>query len=123
VHLVLSSDAAECERQSFSAKLALELVALPKSGTGHIDQRRQAINDATVNYLISLMVESLEWNEDEIRLPGSLVMLIRRQLCGDHPDLYSESVLIEKRRNAAYIAAQIFPEGKISVRNCSVPSA
>jgi len=67
-------DALEPNIDDLSLCLAECLVArskLPRDGPGHIVQRRNAISDATVNYLIAVMLESLQ------RYEASLVVLVR----------------------------------------------
>ena len=57
-------------------------------GPGHIEKRRAAISDSMVAYLIAIMLESYDWNDDEtFRVPASLIVLVRYQLCGLEPDL------------------------------------
>jgi hypothetical protein len=104
---------------ALSLRLLERLIArgkLPKDGPGHIEKRRNAISDTTVNYLISVMLESMLWNDAQVRMPTSLIVLIREQLCGRNPDLYKEYLLKGKRRDSATAAAKCFPQGKISVR-------
>jgi hypothetical protein len=85
---------------------------LPKTGPGQIAMRRSAISDAAVNYLISTMLESFDWNEKTFRVPASLVVLIRHQLCGLEPDLHKEYVAKEKRQNVALAAGQRLKPGE-----------
>jgi hypothetical protein len=114
-------DANKASIDALSLCLLERLIArgkLPKQGPQHIEERRNAISGTTVNYLISTMLEALDWNNEEIRMPASLVVLIREQLCGTNPDLHAEYLLREKRFNAAFAAAQHFyrTKEKISVR-------
>jgi hypothetical protein len=89
---------------------------LPKTGPGHIAMRRSAISDTTVNYLISTMLESLDWHEDTFRIPASFVVLARHQLCGLRPDLHQEYLSTEKRYNMAFVVAQQLKSGeKLSI--------
>ena len=89
---------------------------LPKTGPGHITMRRSAISDTTVNYLISTMLELLDWHEDRFRIPASLVVLVRHQLCGLRPDLHQEYLSTEKRHNMAFVVAQqLKPDEKLSI--------
>jgi hypothetical protein len=91
---------------------------LPKSGPGHLEKRRQAIGDALVDYLIVMMLESMEWNKSNpIAIPPSLIVLIRDRLCGANPDWAKFVRSQEERDNAAFLAAQYFKPGeKISSR-------
>jgi hypothetical protein len=89
---------------------------LPKDGPGHIEERRNAISDATVNYLIVTMLEATDWNEREVLVPASLVVLIRHQLCGPNPDLYAAYRSKIARQNAAlFIGQRLEPGEKLSI--------
>jgi hypothetical protein len=119
----LALDAHEPAIDVLSLCLLEKLIArdnLPKIGPGHIERRRKAISDVTVNYLVSMMLEAMDSMGNEIRMPASLIVLIRHQLCGTNPDLYKEYLLRAKRLNARIAAAQKFPQGKISVRKLAV---
>lgn len=97
-------------------ELLSEREGLPKKGPGSIDRRRKAISDATVNYLISTILESYDWNEDVYRVPASLVVLIRHQLCGVQPDLDAEYRLRERKKNVAMAVAQeLKPNERLSI--------
>jgi hypothetical protein len=109
-------DANEPSVDKLSLRL-LELVVardnLPKDGPGHIQKRREALSDAMVNYLIIVMLESLDWHEEIFRVPASLIVLIRHQLCGPTaPDLHAEYLAKEKRNNAAFAVSQILQPGE-----------
>jgi hypothetical protein len=98
----------------------LELLAarsrLPKDGPGHIQKRRDMVSDADVNYLIMTMVEAFDYHEHSVRVPASLVVLIRHQLCGSVPDLHREYLLKERRSNMAFAVAQhLKPGEKLSI--------
>jgi hypothetical protein len=80
---------------------------LPKSGAGYIEKRRNAISDPTINYLIVEMLEAADWHGESIRVPASLVVLIREQLCGSNPDLRQMYLSRERFQNAAIAAGQI----------------
>jgi hypothetical protein len=87
---------------------------LPKDGPGHIEKRRNAISDATVNYLIATMLEWLALNG--ARFPISLFMLIRRQLCGPNPDLHQAYLSRTKRIwTAMEVGGKLQPGEKLSV--------
>lgn len=97
--------------------LLAEREALPKSGPGHIERRRAAISDTLVNYLISIMLEGYDWHAEAFRIPASLVVLSRRQLSGNKPDLYEAQRAIDKRHTVALFYAKDLDAGKpLSVR-------
>jgi hypothetical protein len=102
----------------------LELVVvrnkLPTSGPGYIAKRREAISDATINYLIVKMLEAANLHGRSIRFPTSLVVLIREQLCAPHTDLEQLYLSRERFQNAAFLAGQWCfhrKKKKISVRD------
>ena len=94
----------------------LELLAarnqLPKGGPGYIEEHRSAISEATVNYLISMMLEAFDCHDDTFRVPASLVVLIRHQLCGQAPDLEMMVRLRERQARAAKAAAERLKPGE-----------
>jgi hypothetical protein len=100
----------------------LELIAskdkLPKEGPGFIAKRRQAISDATINYFIVETLEGFERRNDPVRIPASLILLIRERLCGSNPDLHQSYLSRERFRQAVFYAGLNFPQtGKpISIR-------
>jgi hypothetical protein len=114
-------DAKEASIDALSLCLLERLIArgkLPKEGPRHIEERRNAMSETTVNYLISTMLEALDLANDEVRLPASLIVLIREQLSGTNPDLHAEYRLRKKQFKAAFTAALHFyrTKEKISVR-------
>jgi hypothetical protein len=97
-------------------ELLLEREKLPKKGPNSIDRRRKAISDASVGYLITTILEAYDWNEDVYRVPASLVVLIRHQLCGGQPDLETEYRLRERKKNVAMVVAQqLQPDERLSI--------
>jgi hypothetical protein len=94
-------------------QLLEQLVArgkLPKEGPGFIEKRRKAISDATVNYLIVEMLEAVDRCGGSIRIPASLVVLIREQLCGSNPVLHQRYLAGERFRSAAFNAGLHFQQ-------------
>jgi hypothetical protein len=80
---------------------------IPNSGPGRIEERRRAISNTLVNYLIVMMLEAMEANkENRVVIPSSLIELIRHQLCGPTPDIRKAYISHEKREHAAFIVAQ-----------------
>jgi hypothetical protein len=75
-------------------------------GVGALQRRRAAISDAMVNYLIAFMLEGPDWTNEEIRLPASLILLIRHQLGGLKGDLHEEARAHETKVNLASAAAE-----------------
>jgi hypothetical protein len=119
-HLVAAAlDADEPGVDALCLRL-LELLSarhrLPKGGPGHIEKRRSAISDATVNYLIIMILEAYDWHSYTSRVPASLVALARHQLCASIPDLVMEFRSREHRRSTALAVAQrLKPGEKLSI--------
>jgi hypothetical protein len=113
-------DADEPSVDALSLRL-LELLiareALPKDGPKHIENRRNAISDTTINYLISQVLEAFDWQDETFHVPASLVVLIRHQLCKSKPDLYEEYLSRERRdRAASKLAQTLQPNERVSIR-------
>jgi hypothetical protein len=112
-------DADEPSIDALCLRLMEKLVEREKlsQGTpGYIQKRRAAISDALVNYLIVTILESFDWVEEEVRIPASLVVLIRHQLTGTNPDLHAAYLSREYKHNLAIMLAQILkPNDKLSI--------
>jgi hypothetical protein len=91
---------------------------LPKEGVGFIEARRKAISDSEINYLIVEMLEAIDSSRESIRLPASLVVLIREQLCGSTPDVHEQYLAKQRFRYAAFNAGLRFEQTgeQLSVR-------
>jgi hypothetical protein len=90
---------------------------ISKDVPGHIERKRDAISDAMIEYLIVTMLEGLDRYNTLARIPGSLIVLIRYQLCGTIPDLHAAFLLKEKLQNAAIAVAQYLkPHEKVTAR-------
>ena len=94
----------------------VEREKISKEEPGQMQKRRAAITDTMVNYLIVTILESLDWNEQEVRIPASLVMLIRHQLTGTKPDLHTAYLAKERLQNIAIsVALNLQPNEKLSI--------
>jgi hypothetical protein len=96
-------------------ELLIARAKLPKDCPGHIEKRRNAINDSTVNYLIAQMLEGFDGQKTS-RVPTSLVVLIRYQLCGFRPDLDEKALSKVKRYTAGrMVGHQLKPAETLSI--------
>lgn len=93
------------------------LVARDKiKGPGAMQRRRAAISDAMVNYLIAFMLEGIHWADAEIRVPPSLVLLIRHRLGSLKGDLHAQYESGQMKLNAAWFAGQLLgPQERLSI--------
>jgi hypothetical protein len=86
------------------------------SGLGQIQRRRATISNAMINYLIALMLEGFDRHNEEVRIPASLILLIRHQLGPLKGDLHDEYETREARHNAAWVAGQkLKPNERLSI--------
>ncbi|MBR1197811.1 hypothetical protein JQ574_17585 [Bradyrhizobium sp. AUGA SZCCT0158] len=100
-------DGDEPDMDELSLMLMARIVNRNKiAGVGALQKRRAAISDAMVNYLIAFMLEGADWSNEEIRLPASLILLIRHQLGALKGVLHEEYRSRETKLRAAWIAGQ-----------------
>jgi hypothetical protein len=59
-----------------------------------------------------MMLEAYDWSDDTFRVPASLVVLVRHQICAQAPDLEMEVRLRERQARAAEAAAQRLKPGE-----------
>jgi hypothetical protein len=108
-------DAYEPAIDELSLQLMKCLVArskLPNSGPGHLEKRREAISDASVDYLIAMMLEAMGSNNHSVVIPPSLVVLIRDRLCRSAPRLYEAYHAKQQRGRALYVYVTASASGK-----------
>ena len=85
-------------------------------GPGQTERRRATISDAMVNFLIAVMLEGFDWHGEALRIPASLILLIRHQLGPLRGDLHEEYRSREARNRAAWRAGeQLKPNEKLSI--------
>lgn len=106
---------ADAESISELSLLLLERIvernAAQRAGATHLVSRGKAISDTLVNYLINLMLDSLEWT-DVMQLHRDLIVLIRHQTGGGVCEWDREEKLRELRREATATALKMACEGK-----------
>ena len=81
-----------------------------KAGKTHLSSRGEAISDSLANYLINMMLDSLDWNDD-LFIPRDLIVLIRHQIGGETSDWNKKLKTHENRSNAVWIAFQLAQQG------------
>jgi hypothetical protein len=89
----------------------IERDAAQNGGATHLVSRGKAISDTLVNYLINMMLDALEWN-DEMTLHRDLIVLIRHQTGGGICEWNKEERLRELRQEAKWTAIKMACEGK-----------
>jgi hypothetical protein len=81
-----------------------------KLGQTHLASRGEAVSDSLINYLINLMLDSLDWNDD-LHIPRDLIVLIRHQVGGARSEWERSLEVQQKRSNAIWIAVQMAQQG------------
>jgi hypothetical protein len=90
---------------------------LPKTGPGHITNRRAAISDTLVNYCIVMILQSMATKESPPVIPSSLIVLIRDRLCGPAPDLHKAYLAKQEQAAALRIMLKNYTSGsRLSAR-------
>src|SRR5262245_13852451 len=75
----------------------IERRRVESSGKTHVVSRKLAIGDQLVNFLINMMLDSLDWN-DHLCIPRDLIVLIRHQTGGGVGDWDKSEKLKEWKR-------------------------
>lgn len=84
---------------------------LEAEGESHVQSRDEIITDGLANYLISMMLDALDWN-DELDIPRALIVLIKHQFNADVSAEKRKFEVHEKRTSAKWYAAQVRADGK-----------
>ena len=84
---------------------------LEGEGEVHVQSRKEIITDGLANYLISMMLDALDWN-DELDIPRDLIVLIKHQFNADVSAEKRKFEVHEKRTSAKWYAAQMRAGGK-----------
>ena len=84
-------------------------------GKTHVQSREEIITDGLANYLISMMLDALDWNDD-LDIPRDLIVLIKHQFNADISAEKRKFEVHEKRTHALWNAAH----SRASGRSCSM---
>lgn len=108
----LDADANDISELSLQLlELIIKRKKLEKAGKTHVVSRGAAISDNLVNYLINMMLDALDWNDD-LFIPRDLIVLIRHQTGGAATDWDRVEDLNKQRRDAIIAALKLWGEGK-----------
>lgn len=108
----LDADEASASRVSLRLlELIVERRAREAAGETHLVGRGEAISDSLVNYLIAMMLDALDWN-DQMVISRDLIVLIKHQL-GAEVSIEAKSQEVEHRRKTAtWGAARLRVQGE-----------
>lgn len=113
----LVAGALDADEQSIS-ELSLVLLeriiereAAQKEGGTHLVSRGKAVSDTLVNYLLNMMLDSLDWN-DVMTVHRDLIVLIRHQTGGGVCEWDRDEKLRELRQEARAVAIKMACEGR-----------
>jgi len=84
---------------------------LEVEGQVHVQSRDEIINDSLMNYLISMMLDALDWN-DELHIPRDLIVLLKNRLGADGSIEAKKYDVRAKKDAAIWMAAYIRADGK-----------
>lgn len=84
--------------------------SLTADGHTHLIGRNLAVPDKLINWLITMMLDALSWNDD-LRIPRDLIVLIRERLGGSDTEYERSFQSNTQRRRAVDIAAGIMAKG------------
>lgn len=84
-------------------ELAIERKQEEKAGGTHLVSRKFVIGDELVNFLISLMLDALDWN-NRLFIPRDLIVLIRYQIGGGRDADWERREAQEQSRFKVFVA-------------------
>ena len=90
----------------------IERRAMLAEGRTHLQSRGEAIGDSLVNYLISMMLDAMDWS-DRLEIPRDLIVLIKHQLGADVSAEAKAQEVRELRQTAIWGAAELRIQGKL----------
>lgn len=88
----------------------IEREKLETAGEVHVQSRAEIMNDSLMNYLISMMLDALDWN-DELYIPRDLIVLIKHQFGADISAEKRKYDVKNKKSDALWITAQLRAQG------------
>jgi hypothetical protein len=112
--VVRSLDADEAAASRLSLRLIELLVerrARESSGETHLVGRGEAVSDSLINYLIAMMLDALDWN-DNMTIPRDLIVLIKHQLGADVSAEAKGQEVKHRRETAQWGAARLRAQGE-----------
>ncbi|WP_213269142.1 hypothetical protein [Hyphomonas sp.] len=112
VERILDADEASASRLSLRLiELLVERRARESSGETHLVGRGEVISDTLVNYLVAMMLDALDWNDNMI-IPRDLIVLIKHQL-GTEVSVEARNMeVILNRESALWAGAYLKNIGK-----------
>lgn len=84
---------------------------LKATGQAHVQSHEGVIADSLINYLISMMLDAMDWN-NWLFVPRDLMVLIKYQCEGDVSAVARKQVVRNQMNSAAWIAAEIRENGR-----------
>jgi hypothetical protein len=83
---------------------------LSRKGQTQLIRRGAAVPDKLIDWLISISLDALSWN-DHLHIPRDLIVLIRERIGGANFEYERASRAHQKKKNAALIAGQLKAQG------------
>ncbi len=110
----LDADEASASRLSLRLiELIVERHARENAGETHLIGRGEAISDSLINYLIAMMLDALDWN-DNMTISRDLIVLIKHQLGAEVSSEAKAQEVKHRRSIAIWGAAELRLQGEAS---------
>ncbi|HBT34578.1 MAG TPA: hypothetical protein DEB52_00515 [Hyphomonas sp.] len=107
----LDADEASASRVSLRLiELLVERRAREALGETHLVGRGEAVSDSFLNYLIAMMLDALDWN-DQMIIPRDLIVLIKHQLRAEVSVEARDMQARHNRHTAVSLGAQLMKQG------------
>jgi hypothetical protein len=114
IELVLGALDADAQKTSKLSLLLMEkMIAakrLSRKGQTQLVRRGAAVPDKLIDWLISISLDALSWN-DHLYIPRDLIVLIRERIGGANVEYERASRAHQQKHNAAIIAGQLRARG------------
>jgi hypothetical protein len=108
----LDADEASASRVSLRLiELLVERRAREALGETHLVGRGEAVSDSFINYLIAMMLDALDWN-DQMIIPRDLIVLIKHQLRADVSVEARDMQVRHNRHTAVSLGAHLMKRGE-----------
>ncbi|MEH2506843.1 hypothetical protein V1290_005654 [Bradyrhizobium sp. AZCC 1578] len=114
IDLVLGALDADAQKISQLSLLLMEkMIAakrLSRRGQTQLIRRGAAVPDKLIDWLISISLDALSWN-DHLYIPRDLIVLVRERIGGANFEYERASRAHQQKHNAAIIAGQLKAQG------------
>lgn len=90
----------------------IERKEIVSSGQTHAISRGLVISDGLINYLVNMMLDALDWN-DNLELPRDLIVLLRERIGGEVSDWDKKRKVDDQKMKAVIAVMEIYGSGEV----------